>query len=420
MAESFSLHKSGVISAPVKARSLADGETPGTLDFLREVPWYIYAALLATTSISVGIVWDISWHMSIGRDGLFSPPHLAIYLGGVLAGLGGAYQMFRYTFFVDKTNRPNTVWFWGFRAPLASLICIWGALAMLTSAPFDDWWHNAYGLDVKILSPPHAILLLGMITIQIGALIQVLSFQNSLAQRAKQGDQLAQKGLLSVRLMYAFTIGMLLVIVDVAFSTQFLWINDANSTRYYITAGIIFPLFLLAVARSSGLRWGATLAAICYTVLLLLLLWILPLFPAKPLLGPVNNAITHFVPFRFPMLLIVPALLVDLVYAKMADRKVWATALGCGVAFMAVLIPVQRYFADFYFSPYADNWFFAAKTAGVGYFSNTSWQYLYTFYPWNDQSATEMVIGIGWAFFAAVLSSLVGIWWGNWMRKVQR
>ena len=46
--------------------------------------------------------------------------------------------------------------FWGFRAPLGAWVAIWGAFAMLTSAPFDDWWHNAYGLDVKVLSPPHS------------------------------------------------------------------------------------------------------------------------------------------------------------------------------------------------------------------------------------------------------------------------
>jgi hypothetical protein len=45
-------------------------------------------------------------------------------------------------------------------------VCIWGALAMLTSAPFDDWWHNAYGLDVKIVSPPHMIWR-GMIAIEV-------------------------------------------------------------------------------------------------------------------------------------------------------------------------------------------------------------------------------------------------------------
>ena len=57
--------------------------------------------------------------------------------------------------------------FWGFRAPLGAWVCIWGAFAMLTSAPFDDWWHNAYGLDVKILSPPHVVLAAGIGAIQI-------------------------------------------------------------------------------------------------------------------------------------------------------------------------------------------------------------------------------------------------------------
>ena len=38
----------------------------------------------------------------------------------------------------------------GLRAPLGAFMCGWGALAMLTSAPFDNWWHEAYGLDVKV------------------------------------------------------------------------------------------------------------------------------------------------------------------------------------------------------------------------------------------------------------------------------
>ena len=41
----------------------------------------------------------------------------------------------------------------GLRAPLGVFLAAWGGVAMLTSAPFDNWWHNAYGLDVKIVSP---------------------------------------------------------------------------------------------------------------------------------------------------------------------------------------------------------------------------------------------------------------------------
>jgi hypothetical protein len=42
---------------------------------------------------------------------------------------------------------------------------------MLTSAPFDNWWHESYGLDVKILSPPHVVLLLGIFVMGVGGLI---------------------------------------------------------------------------------------------------------------------------------------------------------------------------------------------------------------------------------------------------------
>jgi hypothetical protein len=64
------------------------------------------------------------------------------------------------------------------RGPLGAWVCAWGALAMVTSAPFDNWWHDAYGLDVKILSPPHTVLALGMFAIVIGALLLVLREQN--------------------------------------------------------------------------------------------------------------------------------------------------------------------------------------------------------------------------------------------------
>src|SRR5438094_3373028 len=50
------------------------------------LPWYVTAAVVAATSAKVGVMWDISWHRSIGRDTFWTPAHLAIYLGGVLAG----------------------------------------------------------------------------------------------------------------------------------------------------------------------------------------------------------------------------------------------------------------------------------------------------------------------------------------------
>src|SRR5262249_18431531 len=127
-------------------------------DGSRGVPKSLAAVALASTCIILGLLWDISWHRTIGRDAFLTPAHLAIYLGAVSAGLTcGRLALFT-TFAGRPQDRATSVRFWGFRAPLGAWVCIWGSFAMLTSAPFDNWWHDAYGLDVQILSPPHSLL----------------------------------------------------------------------------------------------------------------------------------------------------------------------------------------------------------------------------------------------------------------------
>src|SRR5438132_1566831 len=115
------------------------------------VPWYVAATLVAATSAKVGIIWDISWHRSIGRDTFWTPAHAAIYLGGVLAGLACGWLVLRMSFAGTAEQRAATVGFWGFRGALGAWVCIWGALAMITCAQVDNWWHNAYGGDAEAL-----------------------------------------------------------------------------------------------------------------------------------------------------------------------------------------------------------------------------------------------------------------------------
>src|SRR5437899_9983962 len=108
------------------------------------VPWYLWACILATTSGGIGSLWDISWHRSIGRDTFWTAPHVLIYLCGVLAGLTCGYVILTTSFRRDSPLRESSVRVWGFRGPLGAFLCVWGAIAMISSAPFDDWWHNAY------------------------------------------------------------------------------------------------------------------------------------------------------------------------------------------------------------------------------------------------------------------------------------
>src|SRR6266571_1627209 len=79
------------------------------------LPWYVAAVVIAATSAVVGVTWDISWHRSIGRDTFWTPAHLAIYLGGVLAGAACGWLVLRTTFSATVEEQAAGVTFWGFR-----------------------------------------------------------------------------------------------------------------------------------------------------------------------------------------------------------------------------------------------------------------------------------------------------------------
>jgi hypothetical protein len=379
------------------------------------LPWFLTAVLTGSTTILIGLIWDIVWHRTIGRDTFWSPPHIAIYMGGIVAGLSSAWVIFRDTFAGQGAAREQGVRVLGFTGPLGAFFCSWGAGAMLTSAPFDDWWHNAYGLDVKIISPPHAVLSLGINAIQMGAMLTAVALQNRWeAAGAEPVDQRLRRRL---RLSYALSAGLLLMnaaIITYEFQMRILM----HSSIFYIVAAIAFPLVMVAAARASRLRWPATTAAAVYMLLWASLVWIMPLFPAEPRLGPVRQPVTHMVPMQFPLLLIAPALAVDWILRRWKGSQGWTLALALGAAFVAVMLAVQWPFANFLLSPWSRNWFFA--THEFPYFiSSASSSFRHQFYPW-DGSQGALLRGLLLAVPIAALSARLGLLWGGWMSRVRR
>ena len=69
------------------------------------------AVAFASTSVIVGVIWDISWHRSIGRDSFWTPAHMAIYLGGVVAGLSCGWLVLHTTFAGSARERAAAVSF---------------------------------------------------------------------------------------------------------------------------------------------------------------------------------------------------------------------------------------------------------------------------------------------------------------------
>ena len=70
---------------------------------------HAYTVVFAAFSVMAGVYWDISWHMSIGRDTFWTPAHLLIQAGGLLAGLSSGWVVLRTTFGGSETERAASV-----------------------------------------------------------------------------------------------------------------------------------------------------------------------------------------------------------------------------------------------------------------------------------------------------------------------
>jgi len=375
------------------------------------IAWEIGCLMAAITCTLAGVYWDLAWHRSIGRDSFWTPAHVAIYLGAVLGGGAAAASILSATFArgpLAQGRRRVSARIWGFRGPLGSFVCAWGGIAMLTSAPFDNWWHNAYGLDVKVVSPPHILLLLGIVAVEGGALLAVLQVRANAPEPARAG--------LDWLVFYAGGIILSNVMIPLL---QYAGRPALHSAQPYAVLSAGVPLILLGIGTASGRRWACTAVAAIYMLGGLVQLWIFPLFPAEPKLGPVYNRVTHFIPIDFPLLLVAPALALDILRARRSTpRHRWLQAAIGGTAFLTVLVVVEWPFASFLMLPAARNWFF-----GTHYFPyqfalpDPEWPF--RFHP-AENSLPEFWMGMALALCLAILSVGTGMAIGGRLARLRR
>jgi hypothetical protein len=374
------------------------------------VPWHLWCVVAAVVSVMIGGYWDISWHMSIGRDTFWTPAHMAIYFCGVLAGISCGYLILSNTLSRHAPEREASVEIWGLRAPLGAFICAWGGLAMLTSAPFDNWWHGAYGLDVKIFSPPHSVLDGGILAVQVGGMVLIMGARNRAAGAAR--DKLDR--------IFLFLGGMMLSLA-MTVVWEYTYRVFLHSSRSYRAVSIVVPAVLVGTARASGRHWAATKAAGIFSLYAMVMLWIFPLFPATPRLGPVYQHITHFVPMEFPLLLIAPALALDCLWLRFPGWDKWSPwleAAAAGTVFLATFVAVEWPFASFLMSPASRNWFFG--TSYFPYFEPPTASAVLGRFVRTDKTAVDFWLGMAEALALAILSTRLGLLCGNWLRRIRR
>jgi hypothetical protein len=124
------------------------------------------------------------------------------------------------------------------------------------------------------------------------------------------------------------------------------------------------------------------------------------------------------VPPDFPLALIAPALVMDLAMQRGGDRHDWRLAVASGVVFAVVFLVAEWLLASLILSPYGRNWFFAGHV--IDYMTPAdSYAGRGEFYP-GDVDEAAMRRGLGVSVLLAVASSRLGLWLGNWMRRVRR
>lgn len=116
---------------------------------------------------------DITNHLLNRPETFFSPPHAGLYSGVVLV-LFGSLMTYRYhwrsSIISDNSNTREHL-------PTYLRLLLVGIVMLISAGPLDFAWHTAFGLD-GLLSPPHAVLTIGMVLCSIGAFLGLTSKNN--------------------------------------------------------------------------------------------------------------------------------------------------------------------------------------------------------------------------------------------------
>jgi len=130
--------------------------------------------------ISLGILltassgsWDITNHLLNRPETFFSPPHAGLYSGVVLVLFGSlmTYRYHRHSSKISDIIKSKK------SLPTYLRLVIVGIVMLISAGPLDFAWHTAFGLD-GLLSPPHAVLTMGMVLCSIGAFLGLITKNN--------------------------------------------------------------------------------------------------------------------------------------------------------------------------------------------------------------------------------------------------
>jgi hypothetical protein len=203
----------------------------------------VTVSVLGALSGATGVYWDVSYHISEGRDEgpLANPSHYLIFLGLVAIFAGGALAL---ALADDRLPRRTLRITRNWRVPIGPAVGTGIALCALSGFPLDDLWHRLFGQDVTEWGPTHVLMIGGTVMLPYAMLL-------TCAEAAQLGPSRARAALEWVA-MVVLAAGPVAFLLEFAYGVpQFPLVNDP----IVITVAAV-TMFVTAMYR--GTRWVVT------------------------------------------------------------------------------------------------------------------------------------------------------------------
>ena len=201
----------------------------------------------------IGGAWDIQWHVAIGRDSLFIPPHMLVFVA-FIGGVALVLAMISYETGLSRAGQvqAHTVKIGPFRATGAVFAIFFGYSFGLLSAVVDEMWHRIFGIDATLWSPPHLMIMTATVVVDFSLLLGITSS----ARRLGYGFRWDSPLFWGVLLVGAYAFESVNFQMGEAFIVGY---RNRGLGLYGLLfpmmVGAVLPLSLMAIVRISRRFW---------------------------------------------------------------------------------------------------------------------------------------------------------------------
>jgi hypothetical protein len=206
----------------------------------------LWVILVAKVLGGWGLTWDIQWHVTIGRDTFWIPPHLMMY-ASVVISLVVSFGMLALDTRRARAGQPRggTIRVVGITGSRGFHLAAWGMALVILAAPIDELWHRLFGIDVTLWSPPHLLGLFGSLVNTLGCLMIA----------AEVYPARARTRLVALLVGGALLYGGVRLILEPSWLVAYTRGGVAFHT-FAMLGALLLPLALLPAARLLDRRWA--------------------------------------------------------------------------------------------------------------------------------------------------------------------